>query len=144
MAPRQQAGHMTASDLVLPLMLRKSLHAGGGVVRPEEIAQGHIDHALSLMVPVIRSGYIASPATATDGSTNAPNAIPEGAHLQLDPSVNVDAQPWPTWEKVIAKALQTYGAYVSDHGGSLAFYGQTDMNAGNTTWRPWASPKMRR
>jgi hypothetical protein len=29
MAPHQQAGHMTASDLVLPITLQKSLHAGG-------------------------------------------------------------------------------------------------------------------
>ena len=113
----------------------------GGVVRPEEIAQGHIDHALSLMVPIIRKGYIAAPATATDGTSTDPNAVPEGAHLQLDPSFNIDAQNWPTWEKIIAKALQTYGAYVSDHGGSLAVYGQTDMNAGNTSWSSVGVPK---
>jgi hypothetical protein len=113
----------------------------GGVVRPEEIAQGHIDHALSITSPIIRSGYIAAPATATDGVSTDPNAIPEGAHIQLDPTFDVDAQNWPTWEKVIAKALQTYGAYVSDHGGSLAVYGQTDMNAGNTTWNSVGVPK---
>jgi hypothetical protein len=113
----------------------------GGVVRPEEIKQGHIDHALSIMVPTIRSGYIAAPATATDGVVNNIGAIPEGAHIQLDPSFNVDAQNWPTWEKVMAKALQTYGAYVSDHGGAVAFYGQTDMNAGNMTWASVGVPK---
>ena len=113
----------------------------GGVVRPEEIAQGHIDHALSLTLPVIRAHYVAAPATATDGGSTDPNAIPEGAHLQLDPSFNVDAQSWPAWEKVIAKALQTYGAYVSDTGGSVAIYGQTDMNAGNTSWASTGAPK---
>jgi hypothetical protein len=113
----------------------------GGVVRPEEIKQGHIDHALSVMVPVIRSGYVAEPATATDGTSTDVGAIPEGSHIQLDPSINVDAQNWPTWEKVIAKALQIYGAYVSDHGGALAFYGQTDMNAGNMTWSSIGVPK---
>lgn len=113
----------------------------GGVVRPEEIAQGHIDHALSITVPLIRAGYIAAPATATDGSSTDPASIPEGAHLQLNPQFNVDAQNWPTWEKVIAKALQTYGAYVSDHGGTLAVYGQTDMNAGNTSWASTGTPK---
>lgn len=113
----------------------------GGVIRPEEIAQGHIDHALSLTLPVVRAHYIAAPATATDGSSTDPNAIPEGAHLQLDPSFNVDAQNWPGWEKTIAKALQTYGAYVSDTGGSVAFYGQTDMNAGNTSWASTNTPE---
>ena len=106
----------------------------GGVIRPEEIAQGHINHALSLTAPLIRAGVIAAPATATDGFSSDPASLPEGAHLQLDPSFNVAAQDWPAWEKVVATALQTYGAYVSDRGGSVALYGQTDTNAGNTSW----------
>ena len=113
----------------------------GGVVRPEEIAQRHIDHALSVMVPPIRQSYIASPATATDGSSTDPYSIPEGAHIQLDPAFDVAAQSWRSWEKVIAVALQKYGAYVSDHGGTVAFYGQTDVNAGNVSWASTGTPK---
>ena len=113
----------------------------GGVVRPEEIAQGHIDHALSMTVPVVRANEIAGPATATDGVSTNPNAIPEGAYIQLNPGFDVDTQPWPTWEKTIAKALQRYGAYVSDTGGSIAFYGQTDINVGNRTWNSVGTPK---
>ena len=113
----------------------------GGVVRPEEIAQGHIDHALSITLPLIRANFIAAPATATDGASTDPAAIPEGAHLQLDPSFNVNAQSWPAWEKIIATALQTYGAFVSDTGGSIGIYGQTDINAGNTTWASANTPK---
>jgi hypothetical protein len=112
----------------------------GGVVRPEEIAQGHIDHALSLMVPAPKTGYV-GPATATDGTSHNPYAIPEGARIQLDPSFDVDAQSWPSWKKTLAKALQNYGAYVSDTGGALAFYGQTDMNARNRTWASVGVPK---
>jgi len=106
----------------------------GGSVRPEEIAQGHIDHALALTTPATQSGYIACPATHTDGASSNANAIPEGARVQLDPAFNVDGQSWPAWEKTIAKALQTYGAYVVDTSGALAFYAVTDMNQGNTTW----------
>jgi hypothetical protein len=106
----------------------------GGSVRPEEIAQGHIDHALVLMTPATRSGYIACPATNTDGASSNANAIPEGAQIQLDPAFNVDGQSWPAWEKTIAHALQTYGAYVVDTGGAMALYGVTDMNQGNVTW----------
>jgi hypothetical protein len=112
----------------------------GGVVRPEEIRQGHIDHALSITMPYTRKGHIACPATHTDGKHNDPYAIPEGARLQLDPSFDVDAQPWPAWEKIIAKAFQTYGAYVSDTGGTIAIYGQSDMNAGNVSWRSAGVP----
>lgn len=112
----------------------------GGVVRPEEIAQGRIDHALSMTVPKPRTGYV-GPATATDGTNRAPNALPEGARIQLDPNFDVAAQSWPAWEKSVAKALQIYGAYVSDNGGTVAFYGQTDVNTGNLTWASIGVPK---
>jgi len=106
----------------------------GGSVRPEEIAQGHIDHALALMTPATKSGYITCPATNTDGASSNANAIPEGALIQLDPAFNVDGQSWPAWEKTIARALQSYGAYVVDTGGAMSLYGVTDMNRGNVTW----------
>ena len=113
----------------------------GGQVRPEEIAQGHIDHALSITTPYTRASYIACPATHQDGKYNDTAAIPEGALIQLDPSFNVDAQSWPTWEKIIAKALQKYGAFVSDTGGSMALRGFTDVNAGSATWSSAGTPK---
>ena len=106
----------------------------GGAVRPEEIAAGLIPHALSITTPATRSGYIACPATHTDGASSNANAIPEGARIQLNPSFNVAAQSWSTWQKTIAYALQTYGAYVSDTSGSLAVYAVNDMNSGNVTW----------
>ena len=112
----------------------------GGVVRPEEIAQGHVDHALSMMIPHPRIGHV-GPATAADGRSRDRNALPEGAHIQLDPAFDVDAQDWPTWEKIIARALQKYGAFVSDTGGAIALYGQTDVNAGNLRWASIGTPK---
>lgn len=113
----------------------------GGAVRPEEIAQGHIDHALAITTPYTRSGYIACPATHTDGKYDDPNAIPEGALIQLDPAFDVDAQSWPVWKKVIAKALQNYGAYVADTGGTVAIRGVTDLNLGADTWAASGTPK---
>jgi hypothetical protein len=104
--------------------------AFGGVVRPEEIQQGHIDHALALTSPLTRSNFIACPATHTDGQSSDPNSIPEGAHIQLDPAFNVDGQSWPQWEKIIAHALQTYGGYMIDTGGSIAWFGQGNQNGG--------------
>ena len=108
--------------------------AFGGVVRPEEIAQGHIDHALFFASPYTRAGDIACPATHTDGWTSDPAAIPEGARIQLDPSFDVDGQAWSPWEKVIAHALQSYGAYLGDTGGSLAFYGEPNLDRGYDAW----------
>jgi hypothetical protein len=106
----------------------------GGALRPEEIAAGVIPHALALMTPATRSGYIACPATNTDGASSNANAIPEGAQIQLDPSFNVAAQSWAPWQQTIAVALQQYGAFVNDTGGSMALYAVNDINQGNVTW----------
>lgn len=113
----------------------------GGVIRPQEISQGHIDHALAMITPYTRASYIACPATHTDGPMNDPAAVPEGARVQLDPTFNVDAQSWPSWEKMIAKALQTYGAYIVDTGGALAVRGVTDQNQGGNVWNSLQVPK---
>jgi hypothetical protein len=108
--------------------------AFGGIVRPEEIAQGHIDHALFFASPYTRAGDVACPATHTDGWANDPAAIPEGARIQLDPGFDVDSQAWPTWEKVIAHALQSYGAYLGDSGGSVAFSAEASLDRGYDAW----------
>jgi hypothetical protein len=105
----------------------------GGAVRPEEIAQGHIDHALAMATPYNLINYIACPAVHSDGSASGP-ALPEGAQIQLDPTFNVAAQNWPAWEKTIAVALQKYGAYVRDYSGVVIIYGVTDQNAGVPNW----------
>jgi hypothetical protein len=111
----------------------------GGVIRPEEIAQGHIDHALVLSSPYLRADYIACPAT-NYWASDAPNykrdssAIPLGARVQLDPNIDVDAKPWPQWEKIVAHALQTYGAYIADVSGSLELRGEANLDRGYDAW----------
>ncbi|HYT80872.1 MAG TPA: hypothetical protein VEQ37_16770 [Actinomycetota bacterium] len=127
----------------------------GGVARPAEIMQGHIDHAFKLDSPYSRSGIIACPATHTDGKFPDPVALPEGARIQLDPAINVEAQAWAPWQKIVAKALQKYGAYMSDTGGSLSLKGESDQDGAHGDswaavgvpagpslgWLPWS--KMR-
>ncbi len=114
----------------------------GGSIRPEEISNGVINHALAITTPATKSGYIACPATHTDGASSNANAIPEDALIQLDPAFNVSAQSWPAWEKTIATALQTYGGYVVDTGGALALYAVSDMNTSNTTWASVGMTKL--
>jgi hypothetical protein len=111
----------------------------GGAVRPEEIAQGHIDHALAFATPYNLAKHFACPATHTDGKAPAP-ALPEGARIQLDPSCDVDAQNWPQWVKIIAHALQTYGAYNRDYSDVVIIYGVTDQNPGVPSWRSVGVP----
>nr|MDQ6915773.1 hypothetical protein [Actinomycetota bacterium] len=113
-----------------------------GIVRPEEIAQGHIDHALVITTPYTRSGYVACPALGTDGKYGDPAALPEGARLQLDPSVNVDGLAIPGWEKTIARALQQYGAYVVDTGGSLSIRAESNVGRGYDAWAKAGVPNF--
>ncbi len=97
-----------------------------GLVLPGEIAQGHIDHALSIATPTTGPGRL-YPFVGHDGPN--PGGIPEGARIQIDPSFNVAAQKWPRWLKVIAVALQRYGAYVTNTSGSLEIYGEAPQTA---------------
>jgi len=111
-----------------------------GIVRPEEIAQGHIDHALVFGMPNVSSLGHVCPATHNDGSSTDPNALMEGSHLQLDPSVNVDALPIPAWQKTIARALQTYGMYLRDQGGSFVIYAENPVSRGYDAWAKAGMP----
>jgi hypothetical protein len=92
-----------------------------GVVRTWELQQGRIDHALVFSTkyceaPTANFRY---PATKSDGKYTGTGSIQEGARIQLDPTINVDALPGITAaEKIVAKALQTYGAYNIDCGGA--------------------------
>jgi hypothetical protein len=117
-----------------------------GVVRPEEIAQGHIDHALMITTPYTRAGVKICPATNTDGTHDDPLALPVGAHVQLDPSLDVASLGLPAWQRTIAQALQVYGAYVVDTGGSLAVRAESNLGRGYDAWAkagvPGGSPSL--
>lgn len=117
---RETAGSSTATNL----------SRYGGVIRA-----GVINHALFVSSD-INNGAFRYPASKSDG-TNAGGVavpIPEGTHIQLDPSLNVAAITGITpAEKTIAVALQKYGAYIGDTGGTrlgLLFEYQTDANPG--------------
>ena len=115
-------------------VLGSGLDQMGGVIRPEEIAQGDIRHALVLAVPYKRANFIACPAVKTAGGVDDPRALPFGARIQLDPAFNVSATNWPRWEKIVARAFQQYGGYVGDIGGSLAVRAEPSLNRGYDPW----------
>lgn len=102
-----------------------------GLVRPWEVAQGHIDHALAFAYASPAPSFV-YPASKTDGDGVAGTDVPEGARLQLDPAVT-DAQltAWglsPT-AKIVARALQVYGMYVVDNSGSSKIYLEDRLTA---------------
>lgn len=93
-----------------------------GLIWPQELEAGEINHALIFSYDYTKSGGPVAPATESDGTSNASWAIPEGALIQLDPSLDLNALGLNSYEKIIAKALQKYGMYCADDGGGISLY----------------------
>ncbi|MBA3724687.1 MAG: ricin-type beta-trefoil lectin domain protein [Candidatus Levybacteria bacterium] len=94
-----------------------------GIIRAYEIEKGVIDHALVFSTKFCQgptnSSNFRFPATKTDGKYSGAGAIPEGARVQLDPSIDVNSIAGISkGEKAVAIALQKYGAYAVDCGGA--------------------------
>jgi hypothetical protein len=106
-----------------------------GVVRGAELRRGHIGHALVFTTPHVRRGHV-PPAVHGDGRQGAPDAMPIGTRIQLDPDLDLDGLPRTA--RVVARALQTYGAYLVDTGGSLAIRAEAGIGGDAAlTAIPW-------
>jgi hypothetical protein len=90
----------------------------GAVVREEEIHTGNIPHAMFFSSSLASSSH-QFPAIKSDGVATGSSSIPEGARVQLDPTIDLAAISGITRaELAIGRALQTYGAYCGDKGGA--------------------------
>jgi hypothetical protein len=89
-----------------------------GVVRVAEIAQGSIPHALAMESNNVCAKVFRPPALKTDGRSTTPDCLPEGAHIQLDPRLDINSLGLSQAERLMAEALQRYGAYITDFSGS--------------------------
>jgi len=101
-----------------------------GVVRISEIEQGEISHALAIQSDNVCADDYRAPAIKTDGSSTRSDCIPEGARVRLDPTLDLDSLDLTPGELVVARAMQRYGAYVVDVGGtSLSVSFELDTSA---------------
>ncbi len=110
-----------------------------GLIRPAEIRAGRIDHALAFAYHSPIAGRCVWPASKSDGKGTDPDQIPEGARLQLDPSLtDADLQQLGLDRTglIIAHALQTYGMFLVDASGHPKIYAENLIaNPGATdTW----------
>jgi hypothetical protein len=113
-----------------------------GLIRPWEIAQGHIDHAIAFAYPGPAAGRCAYPASKTDGASTTSTAIPEGARLQLDPtldSADFDRLGLNRTARIIAQALQRYGMIVIDRSGRPKLYAE-NLTANPYATADWSDP----
>jgi serine/threonine-protein kinase len=94
----------------------------------DEVAAGHIDHAIRFILPNsrIRGGDVyVHPGTHTTGATSGgANAPPYGVRFRLKPTFDLNKLP-SDGARVVAKALQKYGMFLSD-GGNIALTAADD------------------
>ena len=90
-----------------------------GIIRVAEVKAGLIEHAL--VGPTTNScASYRWPALKSDGWSSRSDCLPEGARMQLDPSIDLNqVQGLRPIDRMVAKALQTYGWYNIDNGGSF-------------------------
>jgi len=117
-----------------------------GLVRDWEITQGRIDHAISFAYQYpccgsksglpTTSQFWRYPAAKSDGASASTNDPPEGARIQLDPSLtdaDFTGMGLTPAAKTIAKALQEYGMYIIDNSGSSKINIESSVSANNGT-----------
>jgi len=115
-----------------------------GLIRPWEIVQGHIDHAIAFGYPFPARDRCVFPASKTDGESKLPDAIPEGARLQLDPlltEADFDRLGLDRTGKIIARALQQYGMILVDYSGRPKIYAENLADNPLTT-QSWLDPQL--
>jgi hypothetical protein len=123
-----------------------------GLLRPAELASGHIDHALVMTIPCTNAngpnvGY-SWPATGgwgeycgqywNESATGAPTI---GQLFKLNMTdAQIAASPAPTWQKTIMTALAHYGAYAEDTEGGWHNEGMYILTQDPTSWTSIGQP----
>ncbi|MDQ6777644.1 MAG: hypothetical protein M3071_15850 [Actinomycetota bacterium] len=96
-----------------------------GLLRPQELLSGHIDHALQLDAPCTAKSY-AYPATASNGeycgqhwSETLTGAPPLGGMMKLNMTdAEIAGSGAPAWEQTVMTALAHYGGIFVDTNGT--------------------------
>jgi len=114
-----------------------SLSKVGGLMSLEDFELHQINHALEMAIPNVRAGVYASPAERTDGKTKNPLALPEGAHLRLNPNLDLAAMHLPPITLMIAEAAQRYGIFITDGASNVTLYAQDPIPTGT---EPYTGP----
>jgi hypothetical protein len=93
-----------------------------GLIMYDEAAKGEINHKLACAVRFVALKQYVYPAIWTDG--NFEGGIPEGAIIQLNPDLDLSQFNLLPGDAAVAKALQKYGAVVSDFAAGNALYAE--------------------
>jgi hypothetical protein len=112
------------------------------LVRPGEVADGAIRHALSMPAKGVDRLLYLPPATKTDGDRRGiSNGVPEGMRFALrvtDAEIEAWISKLPAAlgsatrqsARIIARALRDYGWFITDYAGSAHFQFEDRLTAG--------------
>ena len=108
------------------------------LVRPEEIARGRIDHALSMTAINTSHTFYVAPATKLEHSgSEVANPIPEGMRFALDVT-DAQIESWvatkpASYQKLaraVGYALRDYGWFITDTSGGASLQFEAQASAG--------------
>lgn len=108
----------------------------GGLVLVEELRRGELKHALAIGWPrsLILESKPSYPARTSDGTCKQESrCVPMGARIQLNPSLtggDLRRLGLKPNDVVLAKALQTYGAYIVDSSHTVSIYVESGLGRG--------------
>ncbi len=94
-----------------------------GLVRYDEAAAGHINHAIRVTVDSTRNAWI-HPASHCAGDTSNPSAPPMGLRLRLGAGYDISGITGPA--HAVAAAMKQYGLIVADNGSNWFISGTSD------------------
>jgi len=94
-----------------------------GLVRYDEAAAGHLDHAIRVTFESTRDTWV-HPASHCAGDTANPNAPAMGTRLRLKAGYGLGG--FSGTARAIAEALKHYGMIVADNGSNWFFSGSSD------------------
>ena len=105
-----------------------------GLITPEEVRAGRIEHALAISIPGAAQRKYVQPASRTDG-TGSLRSVPEGARLRLRPGAEkklthtfVRNGTERETARTIITALERYGAIVVDRSAAPTMYAQRNAD----------------
>jgi hypothetical protein len=105
-----------------------------GLITPEEIRDGSIDHALAIAIPGAATRRYVRPASRTNG-TGRRTSLPEGARIVLKEKVEkrltkrlVRNKVQRRTARIIITALRRYGAIVVDRSKTPTMFAQRNAN----------------
>ncbi len=131
-----------------------SANAGGyafGImdITAQELLQGHIDHAIGIEQSCLDNYGVYPAIVGRTTDSNCPSYLEPnvryGDLIHLKSAVNVDALGYSPYCRVIAQALQTYGAYTSDSNGGWGIaltVEYMDQYSGANPWYQTIFPSM--